>query len=124
MANTDTNLELTYLEAAHRKKKSVDMKYLKKRPSYNGKSHRTSKFLGTEKCRKRKGTVQMPKRSESFSSMVVCDQCNGKRYTHRNQSDMCDNSGFVMDAAKVAIPIPLVKTGGKVLVKNPHGSVH
>uniref|UniRef100_A0A1B0GF78 Molecular chaperone n=1 Tax=Glossina morsitans morsitans TaxID=37546 RepID=A0A1B0GF78_GLOMM len=121
MANTATNLELTFLEAAHGQKKSVEMKYLKKCPSCNGKSHRAARLLGPEQCRKCKGTGQILKKSVSFSSMVVCDQCNGKRYINRNQCDMCDNRGFVLDAAKVVIPIPLgAKTGDKVSVKNPH----
>uniref|UniRef100_A0A1A9WLM4 J domain-containing protein n=1 Tax=Glossina brevipalpis TaxID=37001 RepID=A0A1A9WLM4_9MUSC len=121
MANTATSLELTFLEAAHGQKKSVDMKYLKKCPSCSGKSHRAARLLGPEQCRKCKGTGQMPKKSAPFSSMTVCDQCNGKRYTHRNQCEMCDNRGFVLDAAKVTIPIPLgAKTGDRVSVKNPH----
>uniref|UniRef100_A0A1A9W3E2 J domain-containing protein n=1 Tax=Glossina brevipalpis TaxID=37001 RepID=A0A1A9W3E2_9MUSC len=98
MAKIDPNLELTFLEAVHGLKKVIDLKFLKKCPSCNGKSQRGAGHTNSE-------------------------QSNGKRYVNRIQCvtcDTCDTCGYVLDATKITVQIPAgIKSGDIVSVENP-----
>uniref|UniRef100_A0A1A9WZP8 J domain-containing protein n=1 Tax=Glossina brevipalpis TaxID=37001 RepID=A0A1A9WZP8_9MUSC len=120
MANVDPKLELTFLEAVHGLKKVVDLKFLKKCPSCNGKSQRTSGRANPELCRNCRGTGQVTKKTATYMSLIACELCNGKRYINRNQCDMCDNRGFVLDTTKITLQIPAgIKSGDIVSAENP-----
>uniref|UniRef100_A0A1A9WHK8 J domain-containing protein n=1 Tax=Glossina brevipalpis TaxID=37001 RepID=A0A1A9WHK8_9MUSC len=120
IAKDDLKLELTFLEAVQGLKKNVYLKCLKKCPGCNGKSQHAIRNSNMEQCRRCYGTGQLSKRTTTYTSLTVCDQCNGKRYIDRNQCDMCDSRGFLLDTATVTVNVPIgSKTGDIISVANP-----
>lgn len=116
----DQKLELTFKEAAQGLKKQIQIKYLKKCPSCQGKSNRLTGISTPETCRKCNGTGQVLKRTSTYTSLVICDNCNGKRHLYRNQCDLCDNRGFVLVVSSTTVHIPAgTKTGDIISVENP-----
>lgn len=123
MANVDQKLEISFLESVHGVKKNIDLKYLRKCPQCNGNSQRMAGRANVEPCRKCNGSGQLKKKTATYTTMTVCDQCNGKRYINRNQCDLCECRGFVQESNKVTIHIPPgVKTGDAISVENPKTS--
>ena len=114
-------LDITFIESVHGVKRNVDFDFLKKCPSCNGKSQRMASRANPELCRKCNGSGQLSKKTATYTSVTVCDQCQGKRYVHRNQCDLCNNRGFVQEATRVTVHVPPgIKSGDVISVENPN----
>lgn len=111
---------MTFKEAAQGLKKQIQVKYLKKCPNCHGKSNRITGLTTPEPCRKCNGSGQVVKRTSTYTSMVVCEHCNGKRRIYRNNCELCDNRGFVLVMSSTTVVIPAgTKTGDTISVENP-----
>lgn len=120
-ANVEQKLDITFIESVHGVKRNIEFAYLKKCPSCNGKSQRMAGRANPEPCRKCNGSGQLSKKTATYTSLTICDQCNGKRYINRNQCELCDSRGFVQETTRVIVHVPAgVKTGDVISVENPN----
>lgn len=120
-SNVEQKLDVTFIESVHGVKRNLEFNYLKKCPSCNGKSQRMASRLNLEQCRKCNGSGQLSKKTATYTSLTVCDQCHGKRYTNRSQCELCDSRGFVQESTRVIVHVPAgVKTGDVISVENPN----
>lgn len=120
MTSGESRLELTFLEAAHGLKKNIDLRFLKKCPACNGKSPQLVNRSKPELCRKCQGIGKLTKKTATYTSIQVCDQCHGKRYINRNECDICENRGVVLETVRIVAQVPPgVKHGELVPVDNP-----
>ncbi|KAI8120831.1 hypothetical protein FF38_01425 [Lucilia cuprina] len=123
--NLEQKLDITFIESVHGVKRNIEFSYLKKCPSCNGKSQRLVGRTNSELCRKCNGSGQLSKKTATYTSLTVCDQCQGKRYINRNQCELCDSRGFVQEATRVTVHVPAgVKTGDVISVENPQTKQH
>ncbi|XP_065359691.1 chaperone protein DnaJ [Calliphora vicina] len=119
--NIEQKLDITFIESVHGVKRNIEFAYLKKCPSCNGKSQRLVGRTNSELCRKCNGSGQLSKKTATYTSLTVCDQCQGKRYINRNQCELCDSRGLVQESTRVTVHVPAgVKTGDVISGENPN----
>ncbi|XP_067647234.1 protein tumorous imaginal discs, mitochondrial [Eurosta solidaginis] len=120
MTTGEPRLELTFLEAAHGLKKNIDLRFLKKCPTCNGKSPQLINRSKPELCRKCQGIGKLTRKTATYTSIQACDLCNGKRYINRNECETCDNRGIVLETVRIVAQVPAgVKNGELIPVENP-----
>ncbi|XP_037940608.1 dnaJ homolog subfamily A member 3, mitochondrial [Teleopsis dalmanni] len=120
LAKQEPVLELSFTESAHGVTKNVDLRFLKKCFTCNGKSPKLANRTRTEPCRKCGGSGQISKKTSTYTTVSDCDACKGRRFINRNKCDTCDNRGYIVESVRVVVPVPSgLKTGDVLPIENP-----
>lgn len=77
--------------------------------------------MGKEPCRRCNGTGKVTTKTVTSTTVGTCTQCNGKRFTNRNDCEACSNRGHVLHSVEVLAPVPSGSRDGDVLsITNPN----
>ncbi|XP_017019518.1 chaperone protein DnaJ [Drosophila kikkawai] len=114
-------LSLDFVEATLGCKKPLELRYLSKCEACKGKSKMmANRDVGKEPCRRCNGTGKMIVKTVTSTIVDTCSQCNGKRYTNRNDCETCSNRGHVLHCVEVLAPVPPgSRDGDQLSIINP-----